>query len=72
MDGAGTGREMVTVTEAARELNLSGRAVLHRIERGERQAERISPRLYLIPRTELERHKAIGRLKPGRKRRTEE
>ena len=67
MSGAGTERDMVTVSEAARELNLSGRAVLHRIERGELQAERISSRLYLIPRAEVERHKAIGRLRPGRK-----
>ena len=62
---------MVTVTEAARELNLSGRAVLHRIQRGELRAERISARLYLIPRAEVDRHKVIGRLRPGRKRRAE-
>ena len=59
------------VAEAARELGLTHRAVLARIQRGELKAERVHPQLYLIPRDEVERAKAGGRLKPGPKPRRE-
>jgi len=60
-------RNMVTVAEAAQELGISVRAIQHRIERGQMKGERISARLWLIPRDEVERWKQLGRQRPGRK-----
>jgi excisionase family DNA binding protein len=57
---------MVTTTEAARLLGVSHRTILDRLQRGLMQGERISPRLWLVPREELERVGA-GRLKTGPK-----
>jgi excisionase family DNA binding protein len=59
--------EYLTVSQAAGELGLTARAVRNRIERGELAAVRMSARLLLIPAAEVERQKAIGRLKPGPK-----
>lgn len=57
----------MTVNEAARELGI-GRSALHsRIQRGEIGAIRASPRLTLIPRSEVERWRGKGKLKPGPK-----
>ena len=66
-------RDMVTVAEAARELGVSIRAVQNRIRSGEMNAEKVTPRLYLIPRGEVERWKPIGKRPGGRppKRRAE-
>ena len=58
--------EMATVAEAAEALGITKRAVLLRIERGEMTAEKISPHFYLIPRSEVERWKPIGKRKGGR------
>ena len=58
--------DMVTVAEAAAELGISPRAVLHRIEQGEIKARKITPRMYLVPRQEVERWKPIGKRKGGR------
>ena len=59
--------DYVTVNEAARELGI-GRSALHsRIQRGEIHAIRASPRLLLIPRSEVERWRGKGKLKPGPK-----
>jgi excisionase family DNA binding protein len=60
--------EYLTVTQAAAEFGMSPRGVRFRIERGEMAAERINPRLMLIPRAEVERWKELGRQKPGPKR----
>jgi excisionase family DNA binding protein len=59
--------EFITVGDAARELGI-GRSALHsRIKRGEIRAIRVSPRLLLIPRSEVERWRDKGKLKPGPK-----
>jgi len=59
--------DYMTVTEAAQALGLSVHGVRARIERGELRADRPSPRLWLIPREEVERVRAEGRHKPGPK-----
>ncbi len=59
--------EYLTVADAARELGI-GRSAFHaRLQRGEIQAIRASPRLLLIPRKEVERWRGKGKLKPGPK-----
>ena len=58
---------MLTVAETARELDLTVRGVQNRLLRGLMQGERVTPRLWLIPREEVDRWKALGRQKPGRK-----
>jgi excisionase family DNA binding protein len=55
------------VAEAARELGLTRRAILARIERGEMRAERVHPKLWLIPIEEVDRWRGRGKLKPGPK-----
>jgi excisionase family DNA binding protein len=60
------------VAEAARELGLTRRAVLARIERGDMKAERIHPKLWVIPVAEVDRWRELGRLKPGPKPKAEE
>lgn len=62
MDGD---RDVLTVTEAAGELGMSVRGLQKRIERGDVRAERVNPRLWLIPRAEVERWKRLGRQRPG-------
>lgn len=57
----------MTVTEAARELGLTTAAVRIRLERGQMQGRLVHPRLWLIPRGEVERAKLAGRQKPGPK-----
>jgi excisionase family DNA binding protein len=59
---------MLTVADAARELGMSARAILNRIQRGEMQAQRMGARLWVVPRVEVERWREVGRLKPGPKR----
>ena len=59
------------VAEAARELGLTRRAILARIERGEMRAERVHPKLWLIPIDEVDRWRGRGKLKPGPKPRKE-
>ena len=60
--------EMTTVAEAAAELGISPRTVLHRIANGEMRAVQITPRMYLVPKSEIARWKPIGRRKGGRPR----
>ena len=63
-----TGRmEYLSVSEAAGELGLSVWGVRDRIERGDVRAERLGTSVWAIPRAEVERWKALGRKKPGRK-----
>jgi excisionase family DNA binding protein len=69
MDGK---RELVTVAEAAAELGMSVRGLLKRLERGDMSGERVNPRLWLIPISEVERWKQLGRQKPGPKPRQPE
>ena len=63
----GGGRELLTVTETAAELGLTVRGVQERLRRGLMRGERVSPRLWMVPRAEVERWKALGRQRPGRK-----
>ena len=62
---------MYTVSEAAEMLGLSVRGLAHRLERGLMRGHKVNPRLWLIPREEVERWKALGRQQPGRKPRKE-
>jgi excisionase family DNA binding protein len=59
--------EYLSVDEAAAALGLTVRAIRLRIQRGDMRAERIGMRVWAIPREEVERWRAIGRLKPGPK-----
>ena len=61
--------DVVTVTQAAAILGVDERTVRHRLRRGDMAGQRVSPRLWLIPRAEVERLRGAGRFKPGRKRR---
>lgn len=58
---------MLTVAETAQELGLTVRGVQTRLLRGQIQGELVTPRLWLIPREEVERWKPIGKLKRGPK-----
>ena len=57
----------MTVDEVATALSLSVAGVRRRIQRGDMRARRAGARLWLIPRSEVERWQVIGRLKPGPK-----
>jgi excisionase family DNA binding protein len=59
--------DYVTVAQAASQIGVSPRAIRQRIERGELKAEQVNPRLLMIPKSEIERWRGIGRLKPGPK-----
>jgi excisionase family DNA binding protein len=59
--------EYMTVTEAAKELGMSVGALRMRLLRGHMRGTHVSPKLWLIPREEVERAKAEGRMKPGPK-----
>ena len=63
--GSTHARDVLTVMEAARELGLSRRAIQNRITAGTIRAEQVNPRLWLVPRSEVERLRGIGKLKPG-------
>jgi excisionase family DNA binding protein len=65
-------RPLVTVSEAAAELGLTVHAVTKRLRQGQMHGEQVHPRLWLIPREEVERMKAIGPLKRGPKPKAEE
>jgi excisionase family DNA binding protein len=58
----------MTVTEAAAALGITEQSVRHRIRAGHLRGRRVGARLWLIPRAEVERAKAAGRLRPGPKR----
>ena len=60
-------RDLLTIQEAARELELSVTGVHDRIRKGRLRGVQVSPRLWLVPREEVEHAKAAGRLKPGPK-----
>lgn len=56
---------MMTVTETARELGLSVEGIQKRLRTGVMRGERVSARLWLVPRDEVECWRARGRLRPG-------
>lgn len=56
-----TNHDFIPVTEAAAELNLSVRAVLHRITKGQIEATKLGSgrtSAYMVTRSEIERVKA--------------
>lgn len=53
----------MTLVEAAAALGLSVSALRTRAEKGYIQAEKVGPRMWLIPRDEVEKWKGKGRLK---------
>ena len=57
----------MSVQEAAAALGMSERAIRNRIERGDMKATRIGARIFVIPRTEVERWQQLGRQRPGPK-----
>ena len=61
-------RDMLTVAEAAEELGLTVRGVQERLLRGAMRGERLTPRMWVIPREEVERWRGKGKMKPGRPR----
>ena len=61
---------MVTVSEAATLMGLSVAAIEKRLQRGDMRGVKVNPRLWLIPREEVEAWRKRGRLKPGPKPRT--
>lgn len=52
------GEELLTTTEAARELGLSASSVRTQMQRGILRVERLDARTVLIPRSEIERYRA--------------
>ena len=65
-------RNLLTLQEVATELGLPVRTVQNRVRTGHMRGERIHPRLWMVPRAELERWRSVGRLKPGPKGRAVE
>ena len=63
--------DYMTVSEAARELGVTERAIHKRITSGHMHAERFGERAVLIPVEEVNRWRDIGRLKTGPKRQDE-
>jgi excisionase family DNA binding protein len=55
----------MTIAEAAAALGLSHAGVLRRITRGDMRATKIGQRVHIIPVEEVERWRALGKLKPG-------
>jgi excisionase family DNA binding protein len=60
-------RDYLTAAEAAAILGLPGRTVRYRLERGIMRGVAVNPRLWLVPRAEVERWRAVGTLRAGRK-----
>lgn len=54
----------MTVSEAADALGISHRAVLSRIKNGTLRAVKVNPRLWLIPRAEVEAWREFGKARP--------
>jgi excisionase family DNA binding protein len=57
----------MSTREAAEALGVSLKTIQARILSGAMRAERIGARVWLVPVAEVERWRAIGKLKPGRK-----
>jgi excisionase family DNA binding protein len=59
-------RSHLTVAEVAAALGLPVRTVYYRLEHGYMAGERVSPKLWLVPRSEVERWKGRVKLPRGR------
>jgi excisionase family DNA binding protein len=59
-------KDLLTVTEAAEELGISVSAVQVRLRRGQMRGIRPSPRIWLVPRSEVDAWRERGKMKPGR------
>ena len=55
----------LTTTETAEELGLPLRTVLNRIQAGTLRAQRVGVRGWLVPQSEIERFRGVGKLKRG-------
>jgi excisionase family DNA binding protein len=60
-------RDYLTVSETARALGLPLRTVRYRLQHGIMRGIAVSPRLWLVPRAEVEHWQGRGKLRPGRK-----
>lgn len=68
---AGGDHDLLTVAETAEELGLTVRGIQARLKRGALRGVRPSPRIWLVPRDEVEAWKDRGKMKPGRPRKAE-
>ena len=59
--------DMMTATQAAEELGVNRSTIQRRLERGEMRGLRVHQKLWMVPRSEVERWKERGKLKPGPK-----
>ena len=59
--------EYFTVSEAARELDVTPRTIHKRIASGAMKAERFGALVWQIPASEVERWRQLGRQRPGPK-----
>jgi excisionase family DNA binding protein len=59
-------RDYLTIKEAAAILDVPGRTIAYRLQKGFMQGEQVNPRLWLIARAEVERWKGRGALPRGR------
>lgn len=60
--------DLVTLRDAAREIGVDPSALRHRLKVGTLRGENIAGRVWLIPRSEVDRARREGRLKPGPRR----
>jgi len=60
-------RDYMTVSEVAAALGAPARTIAYRLKRGLMRGERVTSRLWLVPRDEVERWQGRGKLPPGRK-----
>ena len=65
-------RDYLTASEAAAALGLPLRTVQYRLRRGLMRGVAVNPRLWLVPRAEVERWQRQGKLRPGPKPRSAE
>ena len=65
-------RDYLTASEAASMLGLPLRTVRYRLQRGIMRGVAVNPRLWLVPRAEVERWRGEGKLRPGPKPRSAE
>ena len=57
----------MTVTQAAHALDLAPQTIQARLKRGAMRGVLVHPRLWLIPKSEVERWRQLGRQKTGPK-----